>query len=307
MTAAGLTGAFAKAFDPISLGFVAVGLLAVTLMSFSFKELATALSHAAGGEAEDNALAKSIYIWETMARNAITIGVLGTILGLVLMLANMDDPTQLGPALSISFLTVVYGVILGIVCGVPAMLLHKRLKNKSTDTHDGSAVSTGKMSFETVLGYLMFMGLIIYGAGAGGLKDLGIFVDWPPLIVVAGGAVALILFIGSTGMGRAVTMSFAFTGLIGALMGLAQLLFHLNNPKGLGPAMAFIILSCFYAQLGMILAGFPMEDRANLMENNTTKLTVNRLAWYAFPLITLIFITLSIAILIFTFSNIILK
>ncbi|MCP4218947.1 MAG: hypothetical protein GY765_30215 [bacterium] len=305
VTAASLTGVFAKAFDLVSLVFVMIGTFAMTLMSFPFSEIGTAIRHASGDSGENGELRKSIYLWEAIARNAITIGVLATIIGLVLILSNMDDPAQLGPAISIAFLTVVYGVILGVVCAVPAMLLHQRLKDNTEETPNPVTSNTKAISIETIIGYLLFIGIVIFGIG--GLKSFKMFIAWPPMVIVIGGAIALLLFLGRTGMGRAITLSFAFTGLIGALIGLAQLLSHLNDPKGLGPATAFIILSCFYAQLGMILTGFPLEDSSVKNETKPQNININRIAWYAFPLTSLIFVTLSIAMLIFIFSNLILK
>jgi flagellar motor component MotA len=39
-------------------------------------------------------------------------GVVGTLIGMVNMLASMDDPTAIGPAMAVALLTLLYGVIL---------------------------------------------------------------------------------------------------------------------------------------------------------------------------------------------------
>jgi flagellar motor component MotA len=39
-------------------------------------------------------------------------GVLGTLIGMVNMLANMDDPSAIGPAMAVALLTLLYGVML---------------------------------------------------------------------------------------------------------------------------------------------------------------------------------------------------
>ena len=44
---------------------------------------------------------------------AVISGVLGVFVGLVIMLKNMDDPSQLGPGMSICIQTTLYGLILG--------------------------------------------------------------------------------------------------------------------------------------------------------------------------------------------------
>ncbi len=46
-------------------------------------------------------------------------GMIGTLVGLVLMLGNMDDPKSIGPAMSIALLTTLYGSILANVFFIP--------------------------------------------------------------------------------------------------------------------------------------------------------------------------------------------
>ena len=49
---------------------------------------------------------------------AIPIGIIGTLIGFVNMLSNLDDPSTLGPAIGISFLTTLYGLILFVLCNI---------------------------------------------------------------------------------------------------------------------------------------------------------------------------------------------
>ena len=46
-------------------------------------------------------------------------GMIGTLIGLVQMLANMDDPKQIGPAMAIALLTTLYGAILANMVALP--------------------------------------------------------------------------------------------------------------------------------------------------------------------------------------------
>jgi len=46
-------------------------------------------------------------------------GMIGTLVGLVLMLGNMDDPKSIGPAMSVALLTTLYGSILANVFFLP--------------------------------------------------------------------------------------------------------------------------------------------------------------------------------------------
>lgn len=56
-------------------------------------------------------------IFAAMAETAPAMGMIGTLIGLVAMLANMDDPKAIGPAMAVALLTTLYGaVIANAVC-----------------------------------------------------------------------------------------------------------------------------------------------------------------------------------------------
>jgi flagellar motor component MotA len=135
---------------------------------------------------------------------------------------------------------------------------------------------------------------------SGSLKT---FLNWPSLLVVLGGTTALVSFVGNAGTGQPITLSFAFTGLIGALMGVIQLLHHISiiggqSVKGIGAAITFSILSCFFAMLGMMVVGIPFEDRNLPIDERTTKLTFSRIAWYGFSLVVLLFVTFAVVMVV---------
>ena len=46
-------------------------------------------------------------------------GMIGTLIGLVQMLANMDDPKKIGPAMAVALLTTLYGAILANMVALP--------------------------------------------------------------------------------------------------------------------------------------------------------------------------------------------
>jgi chemotaxis protein MotA len=51
-------------------------------------------------------------IFTNMAAMAPAMGMIGTLIGLVAMLANMSDPKSIGPAMAVALLTTLYGAIL---------------------------------------------------------------------------------------------------------------------------------------------------------------------------------------------------
>lgn len=46
-------------------------------------------------------------------------GMIGTLIGLVQMLANMDDPSSIGPAMAVALLTTLYGVLIANIIAKP--------------------------------------------------------------------------------------------------------------------------------------------------------------------------------------------
>jgi len=51
-------------------------------------------------------------VFKGMGDSAPAFGMIGTLIGLVQMLASMDDPSSIGPAMAIALLTTLYGVLL---------------------------------------------------------------------------------------------------------------------------------------------------------------------------------------------------
>ena len=68
--------------------------------------------------------------WKLAAAYLLASGVIGTLIGLVIMLKNMDDPAAIGPAMGIAVLTILYGVILGLGICLP---LAARLENRAQE------------------------------------------------------------------------------------------------------------------------------------------------------------------------------
>ncbi|ATG74811.1 flagellar motor protein PomA [Zobellella denitrificans] len=58
-------------------------------------------------------------IFRALGDVAPAMGMIGTLIGLVAMLANMDDPKAIGPAMSIALLTTLYGAMLANMVALP--------------------------------------------------------------------------------------------------------------------------------------------------------------------------------------------
>lgn len=58
-------------------------------------------------------------VYRSMGDTAPAWGMIGTVLGLIIMFANMADPSKLGPAMAIALLTTLYGAIIGNLFCLP--------------------------------------------------------------------------------------------------------------------------------------------------------------------------------------------
>jgi len=58
-------------------------------------------------------------LFDTVGRFAPAFGMIGTLIGLVILLKNMDDPSSIGPAMAIALLTTLYGALVANVVALP--------------------------------------------------------------------------------------------------------------------------------------------------------------------------------------------
>ncbi|MBF0142060.1 MAG: MotA/TolQ/ExbB proton channel family protein [Magnetococcales bacterium] len=62
---------------------------------------------------------KGVAIMESFGEFAPVYGVVGSLIGLIQMLASVDDPASIGPAMSLAFLSTFYGLLLAYLWAVP--------------------------------------------------------------------------------------------------------------------------------------------------------------------------------------------
>jgi chemotaxis protein MotA len=82
------------------------------------------------GEVVRNALEKDIALTEDRHKSGVNIfkamgdvapamGMIGTLVGLVAMLSNMDDPKSIGPSMAVALLTTLYGAVIANMIAIP--------------------------------------------------------------------------------------------------------------------------------------------------------------------------------------------
>ncbi len=69
-------------------------------------------------------------IFKAMADAAPAMGMIGTLIGLVQMLSNMEDPKSIGPAMAVALLTTLYGAVMANAFALP---ISEKLKLRSNE------------------------------------------------------------------------------------------------------------------------------------------------------------------------------
>ena len=71
-----------------------------------------------------------VRLLESMGRSAPVFGMIGTLIGLVIMLGRMNDPARIGPGMAVALLTTLYGLVLANVFCLP---LSRKLAHRSSE------------------------------------------------------------------------------------------------------------------------------------------------------------------------------
>ncbi|NVJ49704.1 MAG: flagellar motor protein PomA [Gammaproteobacteria bacterium] len=69
-------------------------------------------------------------VFKSLADVAPAMGMIGTLIGLVAMLGNMDDPKSIGPAMAVALLTTLYGAM---IANMMAMPIADKLKTRDSE------------------------------------------------------------------------------------------------------------------------------------------------------------------------------
>ncbi len=92
--------------------------------------------------------AKGADMFKAMAVYAPAMGMIGTLIGLVQMLANMSDPAAIGPAMAVALLTTLYGAVIANAFASPLaekliLIAESEKLNKSLILESISAIQDG--------------------------------------------------------------------------------------------------------------------------------------------------------------------
>jgi flagellar motor component MotA len=304
-----LSGKFTNFMSGLGFVFVFLGGIALALISFSLEEIFAAFKYTSGRTGTEEERRKAAYFWETAVRNFWMMGVLGSVIGFVIALGNSEGGIfGIATRMTASYLSTVYGLILAVICSVPTLrisgILHSQPEEVTPDVYEKPKdARIPFLKFETLIGYALFIFVLGWmtfvpmsgQAFEGPLKPQDLFLYWPSLLLVLGGTLAIALFVGTSAAGRSFTLGFALTGFLATLIGLIQAMYGFSSRgiQEIAAAITFILSACFISLLGMMLVGNPLEDRFVKTRKGQKPLTLSRMAWLVFPLMSLILLLLT--------------
>lgn len=96
-------------FMQTGVGLLVDGHSAETIRTMLEQDLSQTLQRHSNGQA----------IFKAIGDVAPAMGMIGTLIGLVQMLSNMDDPRQIGPAMAVALLTTLYGALIANMVALP--------------------------------------------------------------------------------------------------------------------------------------------------------------------------------------------
>lgn len=312
MVALLVSGRFSGLVSRAGLLFIIFGTVAAVFMSFTGREIVTAVRHAAGTGPAEAGLDKSAHFWEAAARNAWILGALGSALNFTIVLATGSDGIQgVAERMIQSFLVMLYGLVLAVILLIPAMKLAGRAGRTvrregpppTQEAASPSHAASKAWPLDRIIGYVLFAAVLVLnvvflvgGRPQSGPLPIGkVLLHWPAVLVVIGGSIALALFMGVSAGARAWTLGFAMTGLVSLLTGLIQALFGIvhRNIGEIAAACAFIISASSFSLLGLVAVAAPLEDREIMEGRREAPMPLSRLFWAAFPLVAFIFLLLT--------------
>ncbi|HUU26305.1 MAG TPA: MotA/TolQ/ExbB proton channel family protein [archaeon] len=249
------------------------GVILLLYIAFPVSDMCEALGFVFSGkkEIERTKSLKLSQFYQAAGEYSLYCGLWGTLIGLVLMLATMQDPSTIGPRIAVSLITLFYGMFLKLL----SMLAQWKLSLCAV-TEESCAVKPHSPPRSFIIGFILFMlisGLAIQQAGS-----LLIFANIPSLLIVLGGSVfGALLFTRGSDIVDALKTAFSSAEksvaeaqkalkvytqfndivvsmmLLGAVAGSLSMFFTLNDPSTIGPKMALCLLSLSYGILLSVL------------------------------------------------------
>ena len=246
--------------------FVIGTILSLLFIAFSLGDMGEAVGFVLGRNREiaRGKYLKLSHLFSAVGDYGIYCGLLGTIIGLRLMLETMSDPSTIGPKISVSFVTLLYGIIIKLL----AVLAQRKLE-LCTVTDESYEIKPRKQLRSFIIGSILFCLIVVLAIGRDG--SIVTFFDAASLFMMLGGSLAVaLLFVPGADIidsfkaafsssevtaGQAKNALGVFARFNDVVVSLAiitvvamsiALFSTMGDPSTIGPKMAVILISTYY-------------------------------------------------------------
>jgi len=246
--------------------FVIGTIVFLLFIAFSLGDMGEAVGFVLGRNREiaRGKYLKLSHLFSAVGDYGIYCGLLGTIIGLRLMLETMSDPSTIGPKTAVSFVTLLYGIIIKLL----AVLAQRKLE-LCTVTDESYEIKPRKQLGSFVIGGILFCLIVVLAIGRDG--SIVTFFDAESLSMMLGGSLAVaLLFVPGADIidsfkaafsssevtaGQAKSALGVFARFNDVVVSLAiitvvamsiALFSTMGDPSTIGPKMAVILISTYY-------------------------------------------------------------
>ena len=101
------------------------------MLLFGRNSIPAMFKAAFSGSASDAVVRTGAYGWRMTRTYSLTSAAIGALIGLIIMLKNMDDPAKIGPGMAMVILCTLYALVLAFVIALPLQAhLEKRIQGE---------------------------------------------------------------------------------------------------------------------------------------------------------------------------------
>jgi hypothetical protein len=281
----------ASAASVTGLGLVVGGVVAVLLLGFPAREVARAFGVSAASTASPGARRRAGLVWEAAARNAWVLSAVSAIAGFVSVFsAESSGLARFLGGVGDRAVGVSFGVLLAAVFAIPAL----RLAPTGEPPMEAASPPAAGQRVLAGVALVALLAWPLFGPGSGGrFEPLPWLLHGPAWLVVAGGALALGVYLRGIGRGASIAVALGGAGTVGVLLGLTRGLhgFATRSIDDVAGGLMFAISSGYAALAGLVAVGLPLVDQD--AREGRAPAAAARWAAYGFPLVVL-------AVLVFT-------
>lgn len=271
---------------------VTAGGAAVLLLGFPARAVARAIACAAGAPASPDERQHASRVWAAAARNAWVLSAASAVAGFVSVFSSdFGGIARFLAGVGDRAVGVSLGVVLASVCAIPALRL-------AAGEPPAPEPASPPASVQRVLAGVVLVALLAWpllGPGSGGrFEPLPWLLDGPAWLVVAGGSLALALYLRGIGRGAATVVALAAAGTVAILLGLTRGLhgFATVSVDEVAGGLMFAISSGYAALGGLAVVGLPLLDR-DAGEGHEARAAA-RGAALGFPLVVLLLLAFTV-------------